>query len=298
MTDVALKTAVVVPAETRPARGRFRLFARQFARNRSGMIGLIIIVAIVLIALFAPLVAPSDPYEMNRIERLQGPTRAHPMGTDDLGRDLFSRIVYGARISRTVGLVSVLIATILGTPTGIIAGYFGRWIDSVIMRIADVIFAFPAILLALAITAFLGPSLRNVTISLGIVYAPGFARIVRGPVLAAKHQEYVEASRVIGASTMRILLRHLLPNVLSPLLVTATVTFSFALLAEAALSFLGLGAQPPEASWGVMLSTGRRFMETVPSLAIFPGLAIMVTVLGSNLLGDGLRDVLDPQLRR
>ncbi len=298
MTDVALKTAIVAPVEPRPVRGRFRQFARQFARNRAGMIGLAIIAVIVLIALFAPIVAPFDPYEMNRIERLQGPTRTHPMGTDDLGRDLFSRIVYGARISMTVGLVSVLIATILGAPAGIIAGYFGRWIDSVIMRVADVIFAFPAILLALAITAFLGPSLRNVTISLGIVYAPGFARIVRGPVLAAKTQEYVEASRVIGASTSRILVRHLLPNVLSPILVTATVTFSFALLAEAALSFLGLGAQPPEASWGVMLSTGRRFMETVPSLAIFPGLASMVTVLGSNLLGDGLRDVLDPQLRR
>ena len=262
------------------------------------MVGLVIVVVVALLAIFAPVVAPFDPYEINRIERLQGPSRTHPMGTDDLGRDLFSRIVYGARISMTVGLVSVLIAT---------SRHPGRdhrrllWpMDRLrlIMRVADVIFAFPAILLALAITAFLGPSLRNVTVSLGIVYAPGFARIVRGPVLAAKHQEYVEASRVIGASTGRILLRHLLPNILSPLLVTATVTFSFALLAEAALSFLGLGAQPPEASWGVMLSSGRRFMETVPSLAIFPGLAIMMTVLGSNLLGDGLRDVLDPRLRR
>jgi peptide/nickel transport system permease protein len=298
MTDIALKTAVIVPAEVRPIAGRFRQFARQFARNRSGMVGLVIVVVVTLLAIFAPVVAPFDPYEINRIERLQGPSRTHPMGTDDLGRDLFSRIVYGARISMTVGLASVLIATVIGAPAGIVAGYFGRWIDTLIMRVADIIFAFPAILLALAITAFLGPSLRNVTLALGIVYAPGFARIVRGPILAAKHEEYVEASRVIGAKTGRILVRHLLPNVLSPLLVTATVTFSFALLAEAGLSFLGLGAQPPEASWGVMLSTGRRFMETVPSLAIFPGLAIMVTVLGSNLLGDGLRDVLDPRLRR
>ncbi len=166
------------------------------------------------------------------------------------------------------------------------------------MRVMDVIFTVPALLLALAITAFLGPSLRNATLALGIVYAPGFARIVRGPVLSAKRQEYVEASRVSGAGHGRILVRHLLPNVLSPLIVTATVTFSFALLAEAALSYLGLGAQPAEPSWGAMLSGGRRFMETVPSLAIFPGIAIMVTVLAINLLGDTLRDVLDPRLRR
>jgi ABC-type dipeptide/oligopeptide/nickel transport system permease subunit len=273
-------------------------FRRQFVRNRGGMIGLVIILAIALIAIFAPLVAPYDPYELNRIDRLQGPSSTHLMGTDDLGRDLFSRIVYGARISMTVSIMTVLIATLLGAPAGIIAGYFGGGVDSAIMRVMDVIFAFPATLLALAITAFLGPSLRNMIIALGIVYAPGFARIVRGPVLGAKNLEYVEASRVIGASDARILIRHLLPNIISPLIVTATVTFSFALLAEAALSFLGMGAQPPEASWGVMLSNGRRFMETVPSLAIFPGVAIVITVLSSNLLGDALRDVLDPKLRR
>ncbi len=273
-------------------------FRRQFVRNRGGMIGLTIMVSITLIAVFAPVVAPYDPYELSRLDRLQGPTRAHLMGTDDLGRDLLSRIIYGARISMTVGLFTVLIATLLGAPAGIVAGYFGGKVDSVIMRVMDVIFSFPAVLLALAITAFLGPSLRNMILALGIVYAPGFSRIVRGPVLAARHLEYVEASRVMGASDARILFRHLLPNVISPLIVTATVTFSFALLAEAALSFLGMGAQPPEASWGVMLSSGRRFMETVPSLAIFPGVAIVITVLGSNLLGDALRDVLDPQLRR
>lgn len=289
--------AAPTQTELRPSRGRFAQFVRQLARNRAGTIGLAIIVIVGLVAIFAPLVAPYDPYEINRLDRLQGPSWKHLMGTDEFGRDLFSRIVYGARISMGVGIASVAIATLLGAPAGIIAGYFGGWIDSVIMRIADIVYSFPAILLALAITAFLGPNLRNVTLALGVVYAPGMARIVRGPVLAAKEQEYVEASRVIGASNVRIVTLHLLPNVLSPLIVTATITFSFALLSEAALSFLGLGAQPPEASWGVMLSDGRRFMETVPSLAIFPGLAIMVTVLGSNLLGDALRDVLDPRLR-
>jgi peptide/nickel transport system permease protein len=292
---LALPTA---PLPATRSRRRNAQFARQLARNRGGMIGLAIVGVIALLAIFAPVIATHDPYALNRIERLQGPTGSHIMGTDDLGRDLFSRIVYGARISMTVGFMSVLIATLIGAPAGIVAGYFGRWIDGLIMRVMDVIFAFPATLLALSITAFLGPSLRNMTLALGIVYAPGFARIVRGPVLGAKHQEYVEASRVIGASNARILIRHLLPNVISPLIVTATVTFSFALLAEAALSFLGMGAQPPEASWGVMLSGGRRFMETVPSLAIFPGIAIMLTVLGSNLLGDALRDILDPRLRR
>jgi peptide/nickel transport system permease protein len=282
----------------RPRPNRVRAFARQLVGSRAGALGLFIVVVIALMAIFAPVVAPADPYTINRVDRLQGPSRDHLMGTDELGRDLFSRIVYGARLSMGVGLATVAMATLIGAPIGIVAGYFGRWVDAILMRTMDVVFAFPAILLALAITAFLGPSVRNVTLSLGIVYAPGFARIVRGPVLAAKHLDYVDASRVSGASTTRILLRHLLPNVTSPLIVSATVTFSFALLAEAALSFLGLGAQPPRASWGVMLSTGRRFMETVPSIAVFPGLAIMITVLGTNLLGDALRDVLDPQLRR
>jgi peptide/nickel transport system permease protein len=258
----------------------------------------VIIGLVAVVAVAAPLVAPADPYFINRLERLQGPSWSHLLGTDEFGRDLLSRIVYGARVSMTVGVFSVTIATLIGAPAGIVAGYFGGWVDGLVMRVMDVVFAFPAILLALAITAFLGPSLRNATLAIGIVYAPGFARIVRGPILSAKTQEYVEASRVIGAGHVRILLRHLLPNVASPLIVTATVSFSFALLSEAALSFLGLGAQPPEPSWGVMLSDGRRFMETVPSLAIFPGVAIMLTVLGSNLLGDALRDILDPRLRR
>lgn len=285
-------------AETAPRAQQAFGFLLRLMRHPAGIVGLVIVSLVILLALFAPVVTSVDPYTMNWIDSLQGPSRSHPMGTDELGRDLFSRVVYGARTSLTVAASAVVIATLIGTPIGIIAGYFEGWVDSLTMRIMDVIFAFPALLLALAITAFLGPNLRNATLALGIVYAPGFARIVRGPVLSAKHQEYVEASRVSGAGTSRILLRHILPNVISPLIVSATVTFSFALLAEAALSYLGLGAQPPEPSWGAMLSGGRRFMETVPSLAIFPGLAIMVTVLGSNLLGDALRDVLDPRLRK
>jgi peptide/nickel transport system permease protein len=276
---------------------RVAAIGRRFLHHRGGVIGLILVGLVALLAVLAPVVSPADPYQINRVERLQGPSWKHPMGTDEFGRDLLSRVIFGARISMRVGFFAVCIATGLGVPAGIIAGYFGRWIDSLIMRVMDVVFAFPALLLALAITAFLGPSLRNATLALGIVYAPGFARVVRGPVLSAKNEVYVEASRVIGASNTRILIWHILPNIVSPIIVSMTVTFSFALLAEAALSFLGLGAQPPEPSWGVMLSNGRRFMETVPSLAIFPGLAIMVTVLGSNFFGDALRDILDPKLQ-
>jgi peptide/nickel transport system permease protein len=261
------------------------------------MIGIVVLGMLAFAALFAPWVATHDPFEINRLVRLQNPSTTHWLGTDEFGRDLYSRIVFGARTSMRVAGLTIVLATIIGAPAGIIAGYFGGWLDSLIMRVMDVIFSFPAILLALGITAILGPSLRNAAIALGIVYAPGFARIIRGPILSAKELEYVEASRVIGASTPRILIRHLLPNVVSPLVVTATVTFSFALLAEAALSFLGLGAQPPTPSWGVMLSDGRRFMESAPYLAIFPGLAVMLAVLASNLLGDALRDVLDPRLR-
>jgi peptide/nickel transport system permease protein len=286
--------------EVRTAKRRsfWSIYARLFLRNRAGMIGAMVLGIIVLAAIFAPWIATHDPYFINRIERLQGPSRAHWLGTDEFGRDLFSRIVYGARTSMTVAGLAILLSTAIGTPAGIIAGYFGGFLDTIIMRVMDIIFSFPAILLALGITAILGPSLRNAAIALGVVYAPGFSRIIRGPVLASRRLEYVDASRVIGAGTARILIRHMLPNVISPLIVTATVTFSFALLAEAALSFLGLGAQPPTPSWGVMLADGRRFMESAPYLAIFPGLAVMLGVLGSNLLGDALRDILDPRLRR
>jgi peptide/nickel transport system permease protein len=296
--DVMRSITIEDEARTVQSQSLWALYLRLFIRNRGGVIGATVLGVLILAAIFAPWVATHDPFFIDRIERLQGPSRAHWLGTDEFGRDLFSRIVFGARTSMTVAGLAIVLATVIGAPAGIVAGYFGGLLDAVIMRVMDVIFSFPAILLALGITAILGPSLRNAAIALGIVYAPGFSRIIRGPVLAAKHLEYVDASRVMGASTGRILARHMLPNVVSPLIVTATVTFSFALLAEAALSFLGLGAQPPTPSWGGMLADGRRFMESAPYLAIFPGLAVMMGVLASNLLGDALRDVLDPRLRR
>jgi peptide/nickel transport system permease protein len=228
---------------------------------------------------------------------MQAPSDDFVLGTDELGRDIFSRIIYGSRISLMVGVVSVLIASLIGGPIGLLAGYIGGWFDEIVMRVMDVVFSFPAIVLAMMVTAFLGPSLRNTMIAIGIVYAPGFSRIVRGAVLGVMQEQYIEAAQVVGCRSGRILLIHVLPNVVAPLIVASTVSFSFALLAEAALSFLGLGAQPPEPSWGTMLLTGKRFMEIAPWMAIFPGLAISIAVLGTNLLGDALRDVFDPRLR-
>lgn len=254
------------------------------------------LVALVLVcALFAPLIAPHDPYAMRPEHRFLGVSSYYPLGTDEFGRDQLSRIIYGARISLQVGLISVTIALLIGGTLGLIAGFFGGWVDSLISRLLDIMFAFPEILLAIALLAVLGSELRNVMIAIGIVYTPSFARIIRGPTLAVRQQEYIEAARVVGTPVQRILARHVLPNVAAPLIVQATVAFSFAILAEASLSFLGLGAQPPEPSWGAMLSGGRRFVETAPWMAIFPGVAIMLAVLGFNLLGDWLRDVLDPR---
>lgn len=265
-------------------------------RSTSGKIGVVLVLLVIFAAVFAALVSPHDPYEMHTQHRMIGPSFYYPFGTDEFGRDILSRIIYGARISLQVGLISVSIALVVGGVLGLVSGYFGGWIDSVISRCMDVLFAFPEILLAIALLAVLGAELRNVMIAIGIVYTPSFARIVRGPVLSAKNQEYVEASRVIGASTPRTMFKHVLPNVTAPLIVQATIAFSFAVLTEAALSFLGLGAQPPEPSWGSMLSGGRRFVEQAPWMAIFPGAAIMVAVLGFNLMGDWLRDVLDPRM--
>jgi peptide/nickel transport system permease protein len=270
---------------------------QQLVHNPAGAAGLILIGLLILTALLASRIAPNDPYDMFTADRMEAPSSHFVLGTDELGRDVFSRVIYGSRISLMVGVVSVLIASLIGGPLGLLAGYIGGWFDEIVMRAMDVIFAFPAIVLAMMVTAFLGPSLRNTMIAIGIVYAPGFSRIVRGSVLAVTQEQYIEAARVVGCRSKRILLTHVLPNVVAPFIVASTVTFSFALLAEAALSFLGLGAQPPEPSWGTMLLTGKRFMEIAPWMAIFPGLAISIAVLGTNLLGDALRDVLDPRLR-
>ena len=266
-------------------------------RHRTGMIGAIIVLLLILTGLFGPILAPYDPNEMDFGVRFAPPSLSHPMGADDFGRDIFSRILIGARVSLQVGVIAVALATVVGTTLGMIAGYSNRVLDEIIMRLMDVLFAFPAILLAIAILATLGKGIANAMIAIGIVYTPIFARIARSSVLTIRNQEYVEAANAIGARRMRIIWRHIFPNSLAPLIVEISLSLAFAILAEAALSFFGLGTQPPDASWGRMLSEGRAYFRQSIWLGVFPGLAIMFTVMGFNFLGDGLRDVLDPRMR-
>jgi len=269
----------------------------RFSRRHPDIaIGGALVAGLIIVAAFAPYVSRYSPNEMALASRLQPPSMEHLLGTDEFGRDMLSRIIYGARASLQVGLVTVLIAGLLGTSLGLLSGYYGGFIDNVIMRVIDMILAFPTILLALVIVTALGPSLTNLMIAMGVVYTPQFARIARGSTLAVKSSEYIEAARSLGATAGRINLRHVLPNILSPLLVQATISIAFAILAEAALSFLGLGIQPPKPSWGSMLNQGRTYMALSPWLVISPGVAIMVTVLTFNFLGDALRDYLDPRL--
>ncbi|HKV43453.1 MAG TPA: ABC transporter permease [bacterium] len=265
-------------------------------RNTIGVLGAAIILVTVLIALLGPLAWRTD-YASQASRRLLAPTAGHPLGTDELGRDELSRIIHGAQVSLQVGMISVGIALVAGTIIGVAASFYGRAIDAALMRGVDIMFAFPGLVLAILIAGLLGPSRTNAMIAIGIVYAPAFARVVRGSALSVLSLPYVEAARSLGTSDARIIVRHLLPNILAPLIVLTTVYLSTAILAEAALSFLGLGTQPPEPSWGSMLNASRSYMERAPWLAISPGLAIMTVVLGFNFLGDGLRDVLDPQLR-
>jgi peptide/nickel transport system permease protein len=253
----------------------------------------IVYVGIALTVSFLPL---RDPLQIST-QRLVGPSPDFPFGTDALGRDLLSRIMFGARLSIRVAVLSVAIATIVGGTLGLVSGYLGGFADMAIGRVLDVFFAFPAILLALGIVAALGPDPNNVIVAIAVVYTPIFARVVRGPVLAIKAREFVEAARAVGATGSRIVVRHIVPNLMSTLIVQVSLALSWAVLTEGALSFLGLSAQPPAPSWGVMLSEGRQYLEFATHLAVFPGLAIMVAVLGFNLLGDGLRDALDPQRR-
>ena len=265
-------------------------------RNPIGALGVAIVLVVLVLALGASVFAPFPP-NAEAGKPLQPPDSQYLMGTDEFGRDVFSRIIFGSRISLYVGLVSTSIALALGASLGLLAGFRGGWFDAITMRLMDVIFAFPSIVLAIAITGLLGPSLTNAMIAIGIVYVPQFARVARGPTLSVVEHEYVHAARAVGAGELRIIARHVLPNVLAPILVQVTLALSTAILAEGTLSFLGLGTQPPDPSWGTMLSTGRKFMETAPWVAVYPGIAIMLAVLGFNLAGDGLRDILDPELR-
>lgn len=266
-------------------------------KSKTSVIGLFFILVLIITAIFAPLIAPYDPTAQSIPDRYQAPSSEHLLGTDELGRDIFSRIVYGTRISIQIGIIAVGISLIVGVTLGAVAGYFGRWVDQIIMRIIDIMMAFPSILLAIALVAVLGPNLRNAMIAVGIVGVPQFARIVRSAVLAVKETEYIEAARAIGGKHGRILFSHVLPNSMAPIIVQATLGIGTAILDAAGLSFLGLGAQPPTPEWGAMLNDGRAALQNAPWVVAFPGMAIFLFVLGFNLFGDGLRDALDPKLK-
>ncbi|GAX91726.1 ABC transporter permease [Effusibacillus lacus] len=273
-------------------------FRQNLFRNKTAVVCASILFLVVLSAGFAPLLASHPPTEMYNEFRLQGISSQFLLGTDQFGRDLLSRILYGARVSLIVGLASVAISVLFGTLFGLMAGYFGRKIDGFIMRIMDVLFAFPEILLALAIVAALGPGMFNTILAIGIVNIPVFTRTVRGAVLSVKNMEYVESARAIGAGTGRILFREIFPNVTAPLLVQGSIAISGAILTESALSFLGLGIQPPDPSWGGMISEARKYMELAPGMIVWPSVAMIITILTFNLFGDALRDLLDPRHRK
>jgi peptide/nickel transport system permease protein len=275
--------------------GGSSLFWRRLKRNRLALVGGGILTFFLLTAAGAPLLAPADPLVQDLYHRLSPPSYEHPFGTDDFGRDVLSRVIYGSRISLRIGVVAVLIALVVGSSIGLVAGYWGGKIDQVLMRIMDLLLAFPSILLAIGIVAVLGPGLENAMLAIGTVAVPQYARLVRGSVLTIREQEYVAAARALGAGDVRIVLYAVLPNCLTPLIVQSTLGLATAILDAAGLSFLGLGAQPPLPEWGAMLNGGRELVLSAPWVLTFPGLAIFLNVLAFNLLGDGLRDALDPR---
>lgn len=280
-----------------PLKTRVMVVSRLFMRSKFAIIGGIIITLILIAAIFAPLLAPYDPKKQDIVSLLQGPSTSHWLGTDELGRDTLSRVIYGSRVSLMVGVIAVGISLFIGSTLGLISGYGRRWIDTIIMQCMDGLLAFPTIVLALAVTAMLGPSLNNAMIAIGFAGIPAFARLVRGQVLSLRNLEYVEAARALGANHNRIVIKHILPNTMAPIIVQASITIPAAILAEASLSFLGLGIQPPTPSWGAMLNTARGYLQMTPWLAMMPGVAIFLTVLAFNFLGDAIRDALDPKLR-
>jgi peptide/nickel transport system permease protein len=283
-------TADEIP-ETTPGQRAWR----RLRRRRGAMAGLLVVLGFIAVALCAGLIAPFDPVTTNWGLIRKAPSSAYLFGTDELGRDVFSRVVWGSRASLLAGLVSVLISLALGVPIGLLAGYAGGWTDAVISRLTDAMLALPFLILAIALAAFLGPSLTNAMIAIGLSAAPIFIRLTRGQVLAVKGEDFVEAARAVGNPHWRIALRHILPNILPPLIVQATLAIAAAIIAEASLSFLGLGQQPPAPSWGSMLNTAKNYVDNAPWMAIWPGLSIFLLVLSFNLLGDGLRDALDPR---
>lgn len=276
----------------------FSVAVKYFFKNKLATFGFTIITVFFLSALFAEFLPLRDPLEMNGARFLEPPSSEYLLGTDGLGRDILSRLVYGARSSFYVAGVSVLISTLLGTLIGMLSGYFGGFVEILLMRFMDILFAFPAVLLGLSIIAAFGPNSNNVILAISVVYTPIFARIALGSTRSVKEKQFVESAVAVGCRDSRILLLHVLPNILAPIIVQVSLALSWALLTEAVFSFLGLGAQPPDPSWGVMLNEGKGFMELAPWMAIYPGIAIMLAVLGFNLLGDGLREILDPRMKK
>ncbi|MEU7816041.1 ABC transporter permease [Pseudonocardia sp. NPDC049154] len=295
MTATALDRREALAPPEPSARARF---LRRFRRQRLALAALVYLVLVVLAAALAPLLATHDPLAQNLGSVLQQPGGGHVLGTDDLGRDVFSRALYAGRVSLVAAAQAVGVAVVLGVIPGLIAGYAGRKVDAVIMRLTDALMSFPPLILAIAFVGVLGPSLTNAMFVIGVIFAPRFVRLVRGTVLSIREETFVEASRSIGTPTPRVIVRHVLPNALSPLIVQISLTAAMAMLAEASLSFLGLGVQPPDASWGSMIERGFRYTATAPWLTVFPGLLIALTVLAFNILGDGLRDSLGREIRR
>ncbi|MFF2753192.1 ABC transporter permease [Psychrobacillus sp. NPDC058041] len=298
INNTEVNSEMLVLARKKIRKEKWKAFFGTIGQNKAAVVGGVIILLYISLTFLAPILAPYDPYEINLPDKLQSPSIHHWMGTDDKGRDILSRILYGSRLSLGVGFSSVSFGAFFGIILGLIAGYYGRWVDTIISRCLDVMLAFPGILLALAIISALGPSLINVTIAVGVFSIPLFARIVRGSTMEVKKLEYIDAIRTLGANDFIIIFRHIFPNILSPIIVQGSLRLATAILSAAGLSFLGLGAQPPSPEWGAMLSSGRDFIFSAPYMAIFPGLMIAILVLGFNLFGDGLRDALDPRTKK
>lgn len=288
---------MAVSTDVSKAQSRFQRITKQLLRNRRAVVGGIILLVIITMAIFAPYVATHDPVKQNIRNQLKPPSREHIFGTDQFGRDIFSRVVYGARLSLRVGFLSISFALVVGGLLGLVSGYFGGWMDMIIMRLIDILLALPGFLLALAIVAALGPGLENVVMAIGVSYVPSFARMMRSSVLATRELDYVGAAQALGASDSRIIFLHILPNSISPIIVLTTLSVAGAILSAAGLSFLGLGAQPPTPEWGSMIATARPFIRVSHWSVTIPGLAIFITVMCLNLVGDGLRDALDPRLK-
>ena len=297
VSQPTLDALAVVSGSARESRSLWSDARSRLLRNPVAMAGGAIVILLILVAVAAPYVAPYDPIHQDLANSLAGPSMTHLAGTDVHGRDIFSRIIHGTRISLRIGFLGMLLGCVGGVILGLVAGYYGGWADTIIMRLMDVQLAFPGLLVAICIIAIIGPGLENVILAVGIFSVPLFARVTRGQILSLKEQEFIVAARMMGAQDGRIMLNHLLPNAVAPLLVLCTLRIATAILTAASLSFLGLGAQPPIPEWGAMLSDGRAYLAIAPHVATTPGLAILITVLSFNLLGDGLRDALDPRLR-